>query len=107
MTRKATPASPPATTPATTRATPRAVRARTTGTPDRVFTSGWHHGGMTLAIGDKAPDFTLQDQHGQDITLSSYASGKAALIVFYPFALSGVCTGELTGLRDRLGDFET
>ena len=62
---------------------------------------------MTLAIGDPAPDFTLRDQHGQDITLSSYAAGKAALIVFYPFAFSGVCTGELTGLRDRLGDFET
>ncbi len=62
---------------------------------------------MTLAIGDPAPDFTLRDQHGQTITLSSYAAGKAALIVFYPFAFSGVCTGELTGLRDRLGDFET
>jgi peroxiredoxin len=62
---------------------------------------------MTLAIGDVAPDFTLRDQHGQDVTLSSHARGKAALIVFYPFAFSGVCTGELTGLRDRLGDFET
>ena len=62
---------------------------------------------MTLAIGDPAPDFTLKDQHGQEITLSSYAEGKAVLIVFYPFAFSGVCTGELTGLRDRLGDFET
>ena len=62
---------------------------------------------MTLAIGDQAPDFTLRDQHGQDITLSSYAKGKAALIVFYPFAFSGVCSGELTALRDRLGDFET
>jgi peroxiredoxin len=62
---------------------------------------------MTLAIGDPAPDFTLKDQHGQDINLSTYARGKAALIVFYPFAFSGVCTGELTGLRDRLGDFET
>ena len=39
--------------------------------------------------------------------LSEHAQGKAALIVFYPFAFSGVCTGELTGLRDRLGDFET
>ena len=62
---------------------------------------------MTLSIGDKAPDFTLKDQHGEDITLSTYARDKAVLIVFYPFALSGVCTGELTGLRDRLGDFET
>jgi mycoredoxin-dependent peroxiredoxin len=68
---------------------------------------GWHDVPMTLAIGDVAPDFTLRDQHGQEITLSSYARGKAALIVFYPFAFSGVCTGELTGLRDRLGDFET
>ena len=62
---------------------------------------------MTLAIGDRAPDFTLKDQHGQSITLSSYARGKAVMVFFYPFALSGVCTGELTGLRDRLGDFET
>jgi peroxiredoxin len=62
---------------------------------------------MTLSIGDPAPDFTLKDQYGQDISLSSYAGRKAVLIVFYPFAFSGVCTGELTGLRDRLGDFET
>src|SRR6187200_924527 len=62
---------------------------------------------MTLAIGDRAPDFTLKDQYGQDNTLSSYAGRKAVLLVFYPFAFSGVCTGELTGLRDRLGDFET
>ncbi len=62
---------------------------------------------MTLAIGDRAPDFTLKDQHGQDITLSTYVGKKAVLLVFYPFAFSGVCTGEITGLRDRLGDFET
>lgn len=62
---------------------------------------------MTLAIGDRAPDFTLKDQHGQDITLSACAGKKAVLLVFYPFAFSGVCTGELIGLRDRLGDFET
>ncbi len=62
---------------------------------------------MSLAIGARAPDFTLTDQHGQDVTLSEHARGKAALVVFYPFAFSGVCTGELTGLRDRLGDFET
>lgn len=62
---------------------------------------------MTLSIGDAAPDFTLKDQHGQDITLSTWAKGKLALIVFYPFAFSGVCSGELAGLRDRLGDFET
>ncbi len=62
---------------------------------------------MTLAIGDPAPDFTLKDQHGQTVTLSEFAGKKAVLLVFYPFAFSGVCTGELLGLRDRLGDFET
>jgi peroxiredoxin len=58
-------------------------------------------------IGDRAPDFTLRDQHGQEISLSSYAGKKAVLLVFYPYAFTGVCTGELIGFRDRLGDFET
>jgi peroxiredoxin len=62
---------------------------------------------MTLTVGDEAPDFTLVDQHGQDVTLSQYAGRKHVLLVFYPFAFSGVCTGELIGFRDRLGDFET
>ncbi len=62
---------------------------------------------MPLQVGDTAPDFTLRDQHGADFTLSSYAGRKAVLLVFYPFSFSGVCTGELTGFRDSLGDFET
>ena len=62
---------------------------------------------MALDIGDVAPDFALRDQHGQDIRLSTFAGRKAVLIAFYPYAFSGVCTGELTGFRDRLGDFET
>jgi peroxiredoxin len=62
---------------------------------------------VTLAVGDQAPDFTLRDQHGQEVRLSSYAGQKSVLLVFYPYAFSGVCTGELTGFRDRLGDFET
>jgi peroxiredoxin len=62
---------------------------------------------VPLQVGDRAPDFALRDQHGQTVRLSSYAGEKAVLVVFYPFAFSGVCTGELTGFRDRLGDFET
>ncbi|RNL64358.1 peroxiredoxin [Nocardioides marmoriginsengisoli] len=62
---------------------------------------------MPIQVGAAAPDFTLRDQHGADFRLSSYAGKKAVLLVFYPFAFSGVCTGELTGFRDRLGDFET
>ncbi|WP_067433796.1 peroxiredoxin [Nocardioides jensenii] len=60
-----------------------------------------------LQLGDNAPDFTLRDQFGQDITLSSYRGKKAVAIFFYPFAFSGVCTGELTGIRDRLDEFLT
>ncbi len=58
-------------------------------------------------IGGPAPDFTLRDQFGQDVTLSSYRGQKAVAILFYPYAFSGVCTGEMTGIRDRLADFMT
>ena len=60
-----------------------------------------------LAVGGEAPDFTLRDQFGQDVTLSSYRGKKAVLLVFYPAAFSGVCTGEMSGIRDRLADFLT
>jgi peroxiredoxin len=54
-----------------------------------------------------APDFTLRDQFGQDVTLSSFRGEKAVAILFYPYAFSGVCTGEMSGIRDRLADFLT
>lgn len=61
---------------------------------------------MTLEVGSRAPDFTLRDQHGQQVALDSFRGDKAVVLVFYPFAFSGVCTGELSGFRDRLHDFE-
>jgi mycoredoxin-dependent peroxiredoxin len=60
-----------------------------------------------LALGGPAPDFTLRDQFGQDVTLSSFRGSKAVALVFYPYAFSGVCTGEMAGIRDRLDDFLT
>ncbi|MDN4163548.1 peroxiredoxin [Nocardioides abyssi] len=60
-----------------------------------------------LVLGSPAPDFTLRDQFGQDVTLSSYRGTKAVAILFFPYAFSGVCTGELTSVRDRLADFLT
>ena len=60
-----------------------------------------------LSLGGMAPDFTLRDQFGQDVTLSSYRGSKAVVLVFYPFAFSGVCTGEMSGIRDRLAEFMT
>ncbi len=60
-----------------------------------------------LALGGPAPDFTLRDQFGQDVTLSSYRGRKALALMFYPYAFSGVCTGEMVGVRDRLAEFLT
>jgi len=60
-----------------------------------------------LALGAPAPDFTLRDQFGQDVTLSSFLGTKAVALVFYPYAFSGVCTGEMAGIRTRLADFMT
>ena len=60
-----------------------------------------------LELGTPAPDFTLRDQFGQDVTLSAYRGRKAVAIFFYPAAFSGVCTGEMAGIRDRLAEFLT
>ena len=60
-----------------------------------------------LTIGGPAPDFTLRDQFGQDVTLSSFAGTKAVLLVFYPYAFSNVCTGEMAQVRARLDEFMT
>ncbi len=57
--------------------------------------------------GDAAPDFTLRDQFGQDVTLSSFRGTKAVALFFYPYAFSGVCSGEMTEIRDRLDEFLT
>ncbi len=64
-------------------------------------------GATGIELGGLAPDFTLRDQFGQDVTLSSYRGSKAVALVFYPFAFSGVCTGEMSGIRHRLDEFLT
>ena len=58
-----------------------------------------------LAVGATAPDFTLKDQNGQDTSLADFRGRKNVVIVFYPFAFSGICTGELCEIRDNLGAF--
>ena len=56
---------------------------------------------MTLSVGDVAPDFSLPDQDRQVVSLAELR-GRPVLVVFYPFAFSGICTGELCQLRDEL-----
>ncbi|GAA4531353.1 peroxiredoxin [Amycolatopsis samaneae] len=61
---------------------------------------------MTVEVGSQAPDFTLNDYNKQAVTLSSFRGDKPVLLVFYPFAFSGICTGELCQLRDEFADYD-
>ncbi len=60
---------------------------------------------MTLEIGRHAPDFTLKDQHGQDVTLSGFRGERNVVVMFFPFAFTGICSSELADVRDDLGSF--
>ena len=59
---------------------------------------------MSLEVGQPAPAFELPDQHGQRVAISSFRGRMPVLLVFYPFAFSRVCTGELRTLRDSWAD---
>jgi mycoredoxin-dependent peroxiredoxin len=54
----------------------------------------------SVPVGAVAPDFELKDQHGTPVRLSSFRGSKNVVLVFYPLAFSGVCSGELCALRD-------
>jgi mycoredoxin-dependent peroxiredoxin len=56
---------------------------------------------MAIEVGQEAPDFELRNQHGQPVRLSSFRRAKSVVLVFYPLAFSGVCSGELRSLRDE------
>lgn len=60
---------------------------------------------MAIEVGDKAPDFELKDNHGATVKLSGFRGAKNVVLLFYPFAFTGVCTGELCALRDNLPKF--
>ncbi len=57
------------------------------------------------AVGEAAPDFELLNQFGEPVRLSDLR-GRNVVLVFFPFAFSGICTGELCEIRDNLALFE-
>ena len=61
---------------------------------------------MSIEVGQEAPDFTLIDQDGKEVALSSFRGVKPVVIVFVPFAFTSVCEGEFCELRDDLSSFE-
>jgi peroxiredoxin Q/BCP len=54
-----------------------------------------------LAQGDKAPDFTLPDADGNQVSLSSL-HGRRVIVYFYPAAMTPGCTKEACDFRDSL-----
>lgn len=60
---------------------------------------------MTVEVGQMAPDFTLKNQHGEEVTLSDFRGKKNVVLVFYPMAFTGICTGELCEVRDNISAF--
>jgi peroxiredoxin len=66
---------------------------------------------MAIEVGSQAPDFTLKDNHGRTVRLSDFCGPEApgggpgharnVVLLFYPFAFTGVCAGELGALRDE------
>ena len=60
---------------------------------------------MSLAIGKKAPDFTLYDSDKNKVSLSDFKGNKNVLLLFFPMAFTGTCTEELCGVRDDIGRY--
>jgi peroxiredoxin len=59
-----------------------------------------------LTVGEPAPEFALKDQNNQVVSLADFRGVKNVLLVFYPYAFTRVCEGELCAIRDDLGSFE-
>ena len=62
---------------------------------------------MSIAVGQKAPDFTLPNQDKKEVKLSDFAGKKNVVLVFYPLDWSPVCTNEHACMVNDMKAFET
>lgn len=60
---------------------------------------------MSIAVGDRAPAFTLPSTGGTPVSLSDFA-GRPVVLVFYPGDDTPVCTKQLNSYNDDLAQFE-
>ena len=60
---------------------------------------------MTVQVGSPAPDFTLRDETGAQVSLSDFR-GRRVVLVFYPMAFSPTCTRELQDLTATAARYE-
>ncbi len=61
---------------------------------------------MPLKIGDKAPDFALENSMGDTVRLSDYAGKNYVVLIFYPGDETPGCTKQLCAVRDDFSGFE-
>jgi peroxiredoxin len=59
-----------------------------------------------IAAGTEAPDFTLPDADGKQVSLADFR-GRTVVLVFYPSDFSPVCTDQLSVYQEVLGEFES
>lgn len=57
---------------------------------------------MSAQIDSKAPDFTLQNTQGNEVSLSDYKDEKNVVLLFFPLAFTSTCTRELCETRDNM-----
>jgi peroxiredoxin len=60
---------------------------------------------MVLRIGQRVPDFTLPDTNKHDRKLSEFTQKGKTVLLFFPFAFSGVCDKEVCVFRDDAAKF--
>ena len=58
-----------------------------------------------IKVGDVAPDFTLKNQDGNEVSLASFKGQKNVVLAFYPLDWSPVCTNENKCLTDDFPSF--
>jgi len=61
---------------------------------------------MKVKVGDRAPDFTLPSNTGENITLSKFFGEKSVVLYFYPRDESRGCTEEACAFRDSYEVFK-
>jgi len=58
-----------------------------------------------IEVGEKAPQFTLPNQDGEEVSLEDF-SGRTLVLYFYPKADTPGCTTQACGIRDRAAEYD-
>jgi peroxiredoxin len=61
---------------------------------------------LPIETGQSAPDLALEDQHGVPVSLADFRGVKNVVLLFFPFAFTSGCTGELRAVQGALDAFQ-